>query len=143
MPRPLYPSDIGGRIRRLEDRTREAWTAAQSRARFAAIRAASIVIGTATGNQITIDPDSSGAEPRIRFTLPDSAGTARLSATLDGTDPVIALAVYDSADTLRSGIRAGPDGARITAYDTGGAIASYVWAQPDGTVHYLGTLIQD
>ncbi|MUL39639.1 hypothetical protein FZ103_00325 [Streptomonospora sp. PA3] len=45
--------------------------------------------------------------------------------------------------SMRSTARATIEGADIAAFDSAGNIVSYMWAQPDGTVHYKGTLVQD
>lgn len=67
MPRPTYPADIGETIRSIRQTARDAWTGAQSRARYAVIRAAGIIIGERPGQWIGIDPGTTGGAARIRL----------------------------------------------------------------------------
>jgi len=85
MPRPAYPPDWSSMIRGLQTGLRRAYTAAQTRVRYAAIRAASIVVGEANSTTISIDPRPGGGElPRLRFTSPSRVGHADLAATAAG-----------------------------------------------------------
>lgn len=81
MPRPAYPPDWSSTIRGLQTGLRRAYTAAQTRIRYAAIRAASIILGEENSNRITIDPDPGGIAPRI--TVNTASGESRLFA-MDG-----------------------------------------------------------
>lgn len=85
MPRPAYPPDWSGMIRGLQTSVKRAYTAAQTRVRYAAIRAAAIVVGEANSTTITIDPRPGGGElPRLRFTSPSRVGHADLAVSAAG-----------------------------------------------------------
>ncbi|WP_141926318.1 hypothetical protein [Haloactinospora alba] len=76
MPKPNYPDDAGRTLNRINGRAREAWTAAQSRMRYATIRAASIILGSPSGQQTELSPsgihvtDSGTEYIRIGYGIP-------------------------------------------------------------------------
>lgn len=135
MPKPNYPDDAGRTLNRINSRAREAWTAAQSRTRYAVIRAASIIVGAATGNRITIQPDVQGTTPRIE--VQTSQGVMSLLAV--GDTIALVTGIDPGADDVTY-VGISSDGvAEMAAYSAGSRIGSVrmsdEWVRLEHTTH--------
>jgi len=79
---PAYPPDWATTWKNVQQGLKAAYTGAQSRVRYAAIRAASLVLGAEQGARITIDPRGGDASaPSITFRPQTGSKVATLQAT--------------------------------------------------------------
>ncbi|WDZ91136.1 hypothetical protein [Nocardiopsis sp. HUAS JQ3] len=137
MPRPAYPPDWSTTVRGLQAGVRAAYTAAQTRVRYAAIRTASIIIGPQVGAQITIDPgdDSAGVLPHVR--IASAGGDGFLVGQADSVGLGSALRTTDDHEFGGISVGGGAESAYVRAIVTeGGAGRARMELRADGAHLY-------
>lgn len=158
---PPYPPDWASKIKALEEKVKAAFTAAQSRVKFAKILAAALTVGAEGGRRIVINPSGLGGNVSIRF-FPEGAPVdyAEILGIPDPDSPGFTRLVINTPMTSPSGqIRVDKDNLRMATYDAsnlsdGGIIditrtavqvgfvytptPCYAYFHPDGRIELIG-----
>lgn len=160
---PPYPGDWATKFKALEAKVQAAFTAAQSRVKFAKILAAALIVGADGGRRIVINPEDLGANVSIRF-YPEGVAEdyAEILGRPDPDSPGFTRLVINTPMTALSGqIRVDKDNLRMATYDAtntsdGGmiditrtfvdvgfpytAITAFTQYTPDGRVNIVAEL---
>jgi len=120
---PAYPPDWATTWKNVQQGLKQAYTGAQSRVRYAAIRAASLVLGAEQGARIVIDPTGGvGAAPAIIFRPQEGNKVATLLATSAQYADEVTVGILggvNNADTCYGEVTVGGGIIRLAIRDSG------------------------